>query len=262
MIKSLKNNFLNHTILSVISISCLFAILNLQNSRVEQLSKTSLDTEIYFKQHKAEDLHLSFLNKMPSFGFDNLLANSTMLRFLQYFGDGEARKHTGYTLSSDYLDVIVNKDPRFATAYLVISPASSMFGGHPDKTVSLMEKGLQKLSPDIDKAYWVWLYKGIDEILYIGDLEKAQESYQKAAEWAKIAGDEKIAESARNTAKFLATKPDIKQAQVGAWLVVWTSAKDQLTRDFAQRKIEELGGTLVVEPDGRVVAKPPKPANS
>ena len=262
MIKTLNNNFLNHIILSVISVSCFFSIVNLQNSRVEQLSQNKSDTEIYFKQHKAEDLQLSLLNKMPAFGFDNLLANSTMLRFLQYFGDGEARKHTGYTLSSDYLEVIANKDPRFATAYLVISPASSMFGGHPDKTVSLMEKGLEKLSPDIPNAHFVWLYKGIDEILYIGDLEKAQKSYEKAAEWAKIAGDEKIAESASNTAKFLATKPDIKQAQVGAWLVVWTSAKDDLTRDFAQRKIEELGGTLVVEPDGRVVAKPPKPDNS
>lgn len=260
MIKSLKNNFLNNIIFSILGISCLFSIVNLQNSRIKEISKNSLDSEIYFKQHKAEDLHLSFMNKMPAFGFDNLLANSTMLRFLQYFGDGEARKHTGYTLSSDYLEVIANKDPRFATAYLVISPASSMFGGHPDKTVSLMDKGLEKLSPDIDQAYFVWLYKGIDEILYLGDLEKAQKSYQKAAEWATIAGDEKIAKSAQNTVNFLATKPDIKQAQVGAWFSVWISAKDDFTRDFAKNKIEELGGSLVVEPDGRVVAKPPKPS--
>ncbi len=261
MINSLKNNFLSNTILSLISISCLFSIINLQNNRVEQLSKPSSDTEIYLKQHEAEDLHLSFINKMPSFGFDDLLANSIMLRFLQYFGDGEARKHTGYTLSSDYLEVITNKDPRFATAYLVISPASSMFGGHPHKTVSLMDKGLEKLSPDIDDAHFVWLYKGIDEILYLGDLEKAEKSYEKAAEWATIAGDEKIAKSAKNTVKFLATKPDVKQAQVGAWFSVWTSAKDDFTRDFAKNKIEELGGALIVEPNGRVVAQPPKPSN-
>ncbi len=261
MIKSLKNNFLNNIIFSILGISCLFCIVNLQNSRIKQLSQNSLDSKIYFQQHQAENLHLSFLNKMPAFGFDNLLANSTMLRFLQYFGDGEARKHTGYTLSSDYLEVITNRDPRFATAYLVISPASSMFGGHPHKTVSLMEQGLEKLSPEIDNAHFVWLYKGIDEILYLGDLEKAQQSYEKAAEWAKIAGDGKIAESASNTAKFLATKPDIKQAQVGAWFSVWTSAKDDFTRDFAKTKIEELGGALIVEPDGRVVARPPKPSN-
>ena len=262
MIRSLKDNFLNHVILSILGCFCLFYVVNLQSSRIKQFSQPSLDSEAYWKQQELENLNLSFLKEIPSFGFDNLVANWTMLKFLQYFGDGEARKHTGYILSSDYLEVIVKTDPNFATAYLVISPASSMFGGHPDRTVSLLEKGLETLSPDIDRAYLVWLYKGIDEILFIGDLAKAQKSYEKAAEWAEIAGDQKIAQSASDTAKFLSTNPDIKQAQVGAWLVVWTSAKDQLTRDFAQRKIEELGGTLEVLPDGRVVAKPPKPSKS
>ena len=39
------------------------------------------------------------LKNLPSFGFDNLIADWTFLKFLQYFGDDEARDVTGYDLA-------------------------------------------------------------------------------------------------------------------------------------------------------------------
>ena len=259
---SLSVKKINNIIISfLISCGCLFSILNLQSSEVQKL-KSSGNRSDYFKETVQEKLKLEFLKKSPTFGFDNLVADLTILKFFQYFGDGEARKETGYSLSSNYLDAIVDKDPLFVQSYFVISPASSMFGGTPEKTVDLMEKGLEKLSPHIDKSYFVWIYKGIDEILYLADLKKAQKSYETAAEWARIAGDENVAQSASNTAKFLSTNPDARQAQVGDWFMLWVNTKDQQIRKLAQRKIEELGGILEVYPDGRVVAKPPKLSNN
>ncbi len=261
MVSLSVNNFSKIIASFLISCGCLISITNLQSAQVEQL-KSSGNTSDYFNENLQENLQLEFLSKSPSFGFDNLIANLTILKFFQYFGDGEARKATDYSLSSSYLEAIVNKDPRFVQSYFVISPASSMFGGTPEKTVELMEKGLENLSPDIPKSHFIWIYKGIDEILYLGDLKKAQKSYETAAEWARIAGDERTAQSASDTAKFLSTNPDARQAQVGAWFMLWVNNNDQQIRQLAQRKIEELGGTLEVYPDGRVVAVPPKPSNS
>ena len=260
--KSLSAKKINDVvIIFLISCGCLVSIANLQLSEIKK-QKVSSNASDYFRQTVQEKLKLEFLAKSPSFGFDNLIANLTILKFFQYFGDEEARKETDYSLSPYYLKAIVNKDPRFVQSYFVISPASSMFAGTPTKTVDLMEQGLEHLSPDIPKSYFIWIYKGIDEILYLGDLKKAQKSYETASEWARIAGDENVAQSASNTAKFLSTNPDARQAQVGAWFMLWSNTKDQQIRKLAQRKIEELGGTLEVYPDGRVVVKPPKPSNS
>ena len=237
-------------------------MVKLQLPQLQEVKQAELGKEEYLKAEEAEVIQLDFLKNAPAFGFDNLVSNHSLLRFIQYVGDGKARKKTGYSLSSKYLEIIAEKDPRFAEAYIMISPASSVFAGTPQKTVDLMDKGLKYLTPDIDRAYVVWLYKGVDEILFLGDLEKAKKSYKKAAEWAAIAGDEKIAKAATNTAKFIATNPDIRQAQVGAWFTVWLSTREKSVRNLAESEIEKLGGKLTVYPDGRVEAKPPEISNS
>ena len=258
MAKQFQSQIMNIAISLSIGSFCLFGIIKSQSIQVKELTESNLTTENYAQLEKAEGLKLSFIKKMPTFGFDNLVADWTMLRFLQYFGDGKARKQTGYSLSPDFLEIIVDRDPLFSDAYTIISPASSMFAGYPERTVTSMQKGLQKLSPDIPDSYYVWLYKGIDEILFLGDLQQAQNSYEMAAKWAEQAGNEFIAKSARDTAKFLASKPDVTQAQIGAWVLLYANARDTATRQIAERKIESLGGELKVYPDGRVEAIPPQ----
>ena len=262
MIKRLKSHLINQVALFGLGASILFFIIDLQSAQIQKISENTLTEKTYLKQEKSEGLKLSYLKKMPTFGLSNLIADWTMLEFLQYFGDGEARNITGYSLSADYLEVIAQNDPFFSRAYIIISPASSMFAGTPERTVTIMNKGLAKMSPDITDAYYVWLYKGTDEILFLGDLKKAKKSYQMSANWASKAGNEKISESAEGTAKFLATKPDASQAQVGAWFTVWNNAKDERIRQIAEAKIESIGGELKIYPDGRVEAIPPKASKS
>ncbi|BAZ43896.1 hypothetical protein NIES4102_08990 [Chondrocystis sp. NIES-4102] len=258
MNSNLLSQLKNQLWLFTLGILSLIVIINLQSEQVQKISEVTLDKEAYLKQQEAEKIRLSFLKQMPTFDFNNLVANWTMLQFLQYFGDNNARNITGYSLSADYLDVIAQNDPLFSRAYMIISPASSMFAGTPERTVAIMNEGLTQMSASTPDAYYVWLYKGVDEILFLGDLQAAKNSYQMSSAWANKAGNETIAQAAKNTVKFLATTPDTRQAQVGVWFMVWNNNKDERIRKIAQTKIEDIGGELKIYSNGRVEAIPPK----
>jgi hypothetical protein len=261
MIKKVSSHLINQVTLLGLGMSCLLIINNLQSTQLREITKSTYTKETYSKQQASEKLKLSLLKKMPALGFDNIVANLTMLKFIQYFGDSDARNQTGYSLSADYLEVITQNDPLFSDAYIIISPASSIFAGTPERTVAIMNQGLAKMSASTLDAYYIWLYKGVDEILFLGDLSAAKHSYQMSAEWANKAGNQKIAEAAEGTVKFLASNPDTKQAQIAVWLMVWINNKDERIRQVAQAKIESIGGKLKIYPDGRVEAIPPKIAS-
>jgi hypothetical protein len=89
------------------------------------------------QEAQQEALRLKMLKTIPSFGFDNLIADWTFLKFLQYFGDDEARDVTGYNLSEDYFDIVTQRDPRWADIYLFLSTAISFYQGKPETAVNL-----------------------------------------------------------------------------------------------------------------------------
>jgi hypothetical protein len=262
MINQISFQLVNQLLLFSLGVICIFPIRNLQSSQLKQISENTLARETYFKQEQSEKLRLSLFKKTSAFGLDNLIADWTMLQFLQYFGDSDARDATGYSLSADYLEVITENDPLFSRAYLIISPASSMFAGTPERTVAIMNQGLAKMSANTPDAYYLWLYKGVDEVLFLGNLPEAQKSYLQASEWAKVAGNDFIRQSASDTAEFLTTKPEIKATQVSVWFMVWVNNKDERIRKIAQAKIESMGGELKIYPDGRVGVIPPKISQS
>lgn len=238
-------------------IACLGGISFLQQSRINTVTNRLGDRD-FQKEVNAEKIKLNVLKNMPSFGYKNLLADWSLLQFIQYYGDGDARQVTGYQLSPDYLDIIVNNDPRFVRAYLLISPASSINGGLPERTISAMNRGLEKLTPQIHNAYYVWLFKGVDELLFLGDIQAAKHSNAMAADWAKIANNPRIEQAARGTVEYLSNNPNSLQAQVGAWFLVWVNSRDQNTRKIAQNNVEKLGGKIVMGENGQVFAIPPK----
>ncbi|MEQ8752022.1 MAG: hypothetical protein RID09_00705 [Coleofasciculus sp. G1-WW12-02] len=243
---------------SLIAILCIIAIGGLQIPQLNQLQgrgKTPSPTELQ-RQIEAEKVRLNLLQKVPTFGFDNLLADWVFLNFLQYFGDDEARDVTGYQLSPEYFEVILARDPRFLEAYFFLSGSTSLYAGMPDRSVELMEEGLQQLSPQVPpKSYYIWRYKAIDELLFLGDAQAARQSFEKAAEWASTYQDEEsqyVASISRQTAQFLARNPLSKSAQVSAWSMVLQNALDDGTRQRAINQIEALGGKVVTTPEGAV----------
>lgn len=247
----------------VILVGCL-AICFLQVPQLNKImtkAKTALPEQLK-KEVRAEEVRLNMLQKLPSFGFENLFAIWVWLGFLPYFGDDIARQQTGYNLSPAYFEIIVYRDPRFLETYLFLSNSISMYAGLPEQSVALMEKGLKSLSPKAPpRSYYVWRYKGTDELLFLGEAQAARQSFEKAAEWASTYSDtesKNVAAISRQTAQFLARNPNSKFAQVGAWTMVLQNAVDDRTRRIAISRIEALGGKVIITPEGGVQVQLPE----
>ena len=245
-------------IISVIILFCIGGIFCLQKSRLN--IQKNPPNQNYLKQEQEQKLRLNLLNYSPSFGFNNLIADWAFLNFIQYYGDAPAREKTGNSLSPNYFEAVVKNDPRFIDAYFLLASATSLFAGHPQKSVDLISKGLEYVSPNMPLAYQLWTYKAVDELLFLGDTEAAKKSYQMAAQWARYQNDEMSrlnGARAAETAQFLATNPDSKRAQVGAWLMIFGNARDEQTRQEALRRIEALGGKVTITP-GKVSVQMPE----
>lgn len=249
---------------SLIALLCIVAVGVLQLpqlNRMRNRAKTA-SREVLQQDVKQENLRLNLLQKTPVFGYDNLFADWVFLNFLQYFGDDDARAMTGYSLSPEYFEIIVERDPRFLGAYIGLSTSISLYAGRPEESVALMEKGLKSMSPHVpEKSYYVWRYKGIDELLFLGDTQAARQSFEKAAEWASTYSDEEsqfVAALSRKTAQFLARNPNSKSAQVIAWTMVFNYATDDRTRKIAISRIEGLGGKVTITPEGKLMIQAPR----
>ncbi|MDX1976805.1 MAG: hypothetical protein SFT94_03950 [Pseudanabaenaceae cyanobacterium bins.68] len=217
---------------------------------------------------KQEQARLAAIARLPQsgFGFNNLIANWAFLSFLQYFGDDQARgtHGTGYGLSAAYFDQIIRRDPRFLSSYIYLSSSVSIFAGQPQKSVDLIKYGSQFLQPELQPlAYTVWRFKGIDQLLFLGDTAAARQSFLTAAEWAERAtfrgdelpGIENAAARSRETAAFLATNPDSRSARINGWALVLSSAADQKTRAVAIAELDKLGIRVEFNQDGNFSLK-------
>jgi hypothetical protein len=235
---------------------CILGVGLIQFPQLQKLlnEKQTKSLEALEREIKAENTRLNLLQQMPSLGYDNLIANWEYLNFLQYFGDEELRAKTGYSLSPEYFEVILARDPRFLTAYKSLSSSTSIYAAMPERTIELMEQGLKSLSPQIpERSYYIWRYKGIDELLFLGNTQAAQKSFATAAAWARTYSDEEsqnVALISQRTAEFLRNNPDSKYARISTWTMVLNNQIDERTRQRAIREIEALGGKIVATPEG------------
>ena len=248
----------------VVASLAILAVGSLQSSQLKKIQNSSAlgsPAELN-KQVELEKANLNALQKIPGFGFNNLLADWAFLNFIQYFGDDPAREVTGYGISPEYFEVIIERDPKFLDAYFFIPTSISIYAAMPEKSVKLMEQGLKSLSPQISpKSYYLWRQKGIDELLFLGNAKAAQQSFETAANWASVYPDQEsqqLAAFSRKTAQFIARNPKSKQAQVQAWTIVLTSAVDDRTRKIAISRILALGGKVSLTPEGSVNVRMPK----
>lgn len=234
----------------------------LQLSGVRSRNSASTPQD-YQQQVEQQKIRLQLLQEMPSFGFDNLIADWAFLQYIQYFGDDEARAATGYELALDYLDLVIERDPRFLGAYSFLATAGSIYTAQPAETDAIIERGLQFVTPRVPEySYYIWRQKAINELLFLPDAQAdAQKSFLKAAEWASLYDDEQsqlVADFSRQTAKFIENNPDSKVAKVGAWALVLQNTSDELARDRAIEAIQNLGGEVEITPEGQVLVRPPR----
>lgn len=241
---------------SLVALTCASLIGATQLPQLRKISakNSTAPVEVLEREAVAERLRLNLLEKLPTFGFSNLVADWVFLNFLQYFGDDEARTKTNYRLSPEYFDVILSRDPYFLDGYFFLSGSTSLYAGMPESSVAIMNKNLKQLAPHVPpQAYYVWRYKGTDELLFLGDSKAAQHSFEMAAQWASTYADsesQSIAAFSRRTAQFLARNPDSKFAQVATWAQVLSNATDDRTRQIAVERIRALGGDVVTDTDG------------
>jgi hypothetical protein len=242
-----------------VAIVALVGIVLMQRSQLNRPSAWASTPE---QAEKQESIQLRMLSKAPTFGFNNLVADWTFLNFLQYYGDTQAREKTGYSLSPQYFDIITRLDPRFVDVYLFLSGALSYQLGKPELAIQMMDRGTAALSPRIDpKAYQVWRFKGLDQLLLLGDIPGAIHSHEMAAQWAAGTPDQSLAPLFQKIAAFLRKDPNSVPVRLQAWSTVFAQAvevKDKQTQERAKQEIEKLGWELQVN-DGRLKLVPRSP---
>ncbi|MDB9374072.1 hypothetical protein [Nodularia sphaerocarpa] len=242
---------------------CLLGVGWIQFPQLQTLlrSKQDISLDVLEREINTEKIRLNFIKRIPSFGYDNLIANWVYLGYLQYFGDDEAREKTGYRLSPEYFEIVLDRDPRFLAAYLSLSTGASMYAAMPERSIAIMEKGLQSLSPWVpQRSYYVWRYKGIDELLFLGDTKSAENSFATAAKWASNFSDpesQSVAAMSVQTSIFLSKNPKSKNAQISAWTMVLNNQFDKKTTERAISEIEALGGKVTSTPEGNMITFPP-----
>lgn len=206
-------------------------------------------------------VQLSIAKAVPTFGFDNLVADWHFIDFIQYFGDTDVRKKAGYGAAMEHFEAILDRDPRFLYAYFYLSSTGSLYAGEPERSVSLMDRGLKSLSPKVpDRGYYIWRLKAVDELLFLGKVAAARNSMQTAANWARQSSNpegQNVANLSQNTANYLARNPNSKRAQFDAWNMVLGAAVDDFVIKRAIVEIRATGGKVTISPTGEFKVEAP-----
>ncbi|MEG3906402.1 hypothetical protein Q5691_09180 [Microcoleus sp. w1-18aA5] len=268
-IEQFSRKWLSLLVNGAIGLAALAGVVAMQSSRelggmspvgVQGQKPLSAMSAASFKQAaqqeaQQEALRLKMLKTIPSFGFDNLIADWTFLKFLQYFGDDEAREVTGYNLSQDYFDIVTQRDPRWTDIYLFLSTAISFYQGKPETAVNFIERGTRALavSPQLHSQSWiVWRTKGIDELLLLGDIPDSIRSHEMAADWVEGSPEwSKLAPMFRATAEYLRRDPDSVPVRFNAWSTVYAQTTDKLVRQRARQALVKLGAQVQKDQDGK-----------
>jgi hypothetical protein len=240
-------------ILALLSLGLIGWLQIVELNRLNANLSKPINQEAASAEEQQAQVYLRGLARFPRLGFDNLVANLSFLKFLQYFGDLDSRKYTGYALAPNFFEIIVERDPRFLETYSFLSASVSLYAGQPRKTVELLSQGLEKLSPQTHQSYYLWVYKATDELLFLGDSSAATKSNAMAIEWARVQDtpdSRRIAYLASQTNIFLSRNPDSRRAQVNAWSMVLNNAVDDKTRRYVLAQIQALGGQIKQTPDG------------
>lgn len=227
---------------------CFSGIIILQNNHAKSLQNQTVN---YLQEEQNHKSLLRWQTLFPSLSFNNLKADWIFLHFVQYFGDKKARDKIGYELVPDYFNTIVESDPHFTEAYLNLSIANTIYAGKPEQTITLMNQVLNSMPATVsERADLLWMAKGLDELLFVGDNQAAKKSYQMAAQWANRQDNELGQNRAKfylQTAQFLATDPDNTEVQINSWKMILPNLKKESTKQEVIDKIQALETQLKLQ---------------
>lgn len=247
-----NKGWISTLVTGAVAVVTLAGVVWMQRSQLDQPSQWLENPQ---QAERQETLRLGLLKQLPSFGFDNVLADWTFLNFLQYFGDNPAREKTGFSLSPKYFDIITQLDPRFVEAYMFLSGSISYQLGQPELAIRLMKRGTTALSPQINpKAFQVWRFMSLDQLLLLGDVPGTIHSLQMAAKWVEGTPDAEYEPLFKQTAAFLKKDPNSKPVRIASWAAIYQQAMemgDKHTQERAKQQVEALGAKLVVK-DGKL----------
>jgi hypothetical protein len=238
----------------------LAVIIGLQTLQLKPDSRYRVN---FSSAERQEALRLKLVERLPTLGYDNLIANWAFLNLLQYYGDDEAREVTGYSLNANYFDLITKLDPRFLEVYPYLSTGVSFYLGNPKLAVEYMTRGSKVLSPQINPyAFLVWRYKGLDELLLVGDTQASIRSHEMAAKWAEKTEPE-LSKMYLQTAEFLKKDPDSTVVRFRSWVDVYGNAVDARVKKRAGEEILKLGGKIEKNDQGEeIFILPPNKPNA
>ena len=254
---------IEYTGIGLLGITLVAGIAAMQRPRLQlaQNASASLTTEQLRQQSNALKLQLQLTQNVPTFGFDNMVANWNFLSFLQYFGDIPARQRTDYQVSPEFFRNIIPRDPYFFLGYVYLSASTSLYAAQPQTTVDLITEGLTHLNPALPpEAPVIWRYKGVDELLFLGKPEDAVQSYQTAADWADQSPYPDIqatAKLSRQTVAHIQKNPDSSRTLVVGWSQILGQAVDETTFNLAVEQIEAFGGQVIRQPNGQITVRIP-----
>jgi tetratricopeptide (TPR) repeat protein len=244
-------------------IGAVAVILYLQTPQLASLKRQTKNVDRAVLQQQEANLktQVAIAKTIPTFGFDNLVADLHFIDFIQYFGDTDLRVQAGYGAAMEYFDAMLDRDPRFLYAYFYLSSTGSIYAGQPERSVELVNRGLKSLTPQVpDRGYYIWRLKAVDELIFLGKIPEARHSMLKAAEWASQAATpegDNVAKLSRGTAAYLARNPNSKQAQFDAWNMVLNAAVDDFVTKRAIAEIRAIGGKVTISPTGEFKVQAP-----
>jgi hypothetical protein len=257
-------NFSSMIVSGILLCGSLLGIIELQKQEMLQ-QRQQKSTEGHQQIEDSEKRSLQWFSKFPTFGLQNLTADWIYLNFIQYFGDTTLREKLGYSLCPSYFKTLVNRDPQFVNALIMLDVCTALFAGEPLQSLQELQLSTETLKPKMEavtiRPYYVWQAIGINQLLFQGKPLQAKQSYEKAVSWAKDYYDPESRRFIANMQKsitYLAENPNSKMAQIGGWFNILNNNPDKRTLDRVIKEIELLGGKVKINSQGQFSVELPQ----
>ena len=165
--------------------------------------------------------------KLFCLGHEQLAADLYWLRFVQYIGDGQARRTDKYNSAYDYLNIVTTLDPRFTQPYWFAAFVVGSEMKRPDLAQTLIERGIQANQEN----WYLPFIACINQYLFAHNETGAASYYRLAARFP-------------DAPKWLGRQAEILQAkipslvkEVNTWDTIYRTSSEPLVKERAKERL-------------------------